>query len=137
MDNSQADTERRKDQRFMVNERAIAVLNVGASFARLGRIVDVSRGGLAFDYLLLDGATVSTKSDDEVGDIFLNILSEDGSMALDGVLVKPVSDRLLRRQERFFAAVPTCRCGIRFDNLSSAQNEQLDEFILRRAMLNA
>ena len=137
MNNDQADAERRKEHRFQVNERAIAVLKVGSRFIRLGRIVDVSRSGLAFDYLLLDGVTPQTKQDDEIGTIYLNILTEDGFMVLAGAAVQPVNDRLLQREERFFAAVPTCRCGVRFDSLSPAQTEQLDEFLLQRAVLNA
>lgn len=136
MGNSQAELERRKDKRFQINERAIAVLNVGTSFARLGRIVDVSRGGLAFDYLLLDGATPPTRPEDEVGEIFLNIITEDGAMALAGISVDPVSDRLLPRRERFFEAVPTCRCGIRFNNPTPDQEKQIGDFLLNRAMLN-
>lgn len=56
MGNEQIGTERRCEQRYQVQEQAIAVLKAGSRFSRLGRIVDLSLSGLAFDYLLLDGA---------------------------------------------------------------------------------
>ncbi len=133
MRGDQLNTERRKEQRYRVNERAIAVLKVGSRFTRLGQIVDVSRSGLAFDYLLLDGVFAETKPDDAVGEISLNIITEDGFVVLESVAVKPVNDRLLQREERFFATVPTCRCGVSFDNLSADQGKQLGEFLLHHA----
>ena len=137
MGNDQVGTERRKEQRYQVNEQAIAVLKIGSRFTRLGRIVDVSRSGLAFDYLLLDGAAAQkAASDDEVGGIYLNILTEDGFMVLSDVAVQPVNDRLLQREERFYAAVPTRRCGVRFDHLTNGQREQIGKFLLRRSVLN-
>jgi len=136
MSNTCDGKERRSEQRYRVNEQAIAVLKAGSHFTRLGRIVDVSRGGLAFDYLLLDGAT-SQKMSDDVAGIHLNILTEDGFMIMSDVPVQPVSDRLLQREERFYAAVPTCRCGVRFDDLSVGQRERLGEFLLHQTVPNA
>ncbi|MDH4321499.1 MAG: PilZ domain-containing protein [Desulfobulbaceae bacterium] len=133
MRGDQLNTERRKEKRYRVNERAIAVLKVGSRFTRLGQIVDVSRGGLAFDYLLLDGVFAETKMEDVVGEISLNIITEDGFVVLESVAVKPVNDRLLQREERFFATVPTCRCGVSFDNLSPDQGRQLGEFLMHHA----
>jgi len=129
----QALPERRKEQRFRVNERAIAVLKIGSRFTRLGQIVDVSRSGLAFDYLMLDGAVAELQPDDAVGDMFLNIISEDGYLLMESIAVRPVNDRLLHREERFFATVPTCRCGVRFDKLSPGQGKQLAKFLLHHA----
>ncbi len=137
MNNDHAESERRKEQRFKVNEQAIAVLKVGNNFSRLGRIVDVSLSGLAFDYLLMDGVPQQLKRDDEVGEISMNIITEDGHMVLVGAAVQPVNDRLLQREERFFASVPTSRCAVHFNSLSAAQGEQLGEFILQRAVLNS
>lgn len=137
MSSDRVGTERRSAQRYQINEQAIAVLKVGSRFTRLGRIVDVSRSGLAFDYLLLDGAVPQKMSDDAVGDIYLNILTEDGFMVMADVAVQPVNDRLLQGGERCYAAVPTCRCGVRFDHLTMDQRNQLGDFLLQQAVLNA
>lgn len=137
MGNEQIGTERRCEQRYQVQEQAIAVLKAGSRFSRLGRIVDLSLSGLAFDYLLLDGAAPQQRSDDEVGEIYLNILTEDGFMVLSDVVVQPVNDRLLQREERFYAAVPTCRCGVRFDQLTKDQRAQLGDFLLQQAVFES
>ncbi|MDH3359898.1 MAG: PilZ domain-containing protein [Desulfobulbaceae bacterium] len=133
MDNEQFGIERRVNRRFKVNERAIAVLNVGSRLTRIGRIVDISRSGIAFDYLLLDGVDQQAGQDDMVGEVSLNILTEDGLMALVNAQVVPVSERLLQSDERFYDSVPTCRCGLKFENLSLVQDDQLGNFILNRA----
>ncbi len=126
--------ERRRDQRFAVKERAIAVLQVGSRFTKLGRIVDVSRGGLAFDYVPMDVVAPETMvHEDEVGPVVLSILSEEGVMAMRDVFIQTVSDRPLISQMPAFASVATRRCGVRFRDLSMAQRSQLDEFLIRGA----
>lgn len=137
MNDTQLDTERRQNQRFLVNKRAIAVLNIGASSVRLGQIFDVSRSGLAFDYLHMDTNIPQTKRDDEVGRISLNIINEDGFMVLGGVTVLKANDRFLSRVDESYITVPTFRCGVHFDTLSPFQNEQLVTFLLQQTVYNA
>lgn len=125
--------ERRKEQRFRVNGHAIAVLQTESDVFRLGRVVDVSRSGLAFDYLLEDGELPSPKLDDEVGDMILNILSEDGFMMLSGVPVRKINNRMLPRPDDVYITFPACRCGVHFDGLSFTQGVQLVNFLLQHA----
>jgi len=132
--NVQLATERRKEQRFQVLDRAIAILNIGSNSVRLGKIVDVSYSGLAFDYLHLDAKVPKKKLDDEVGELSLNILTEDGCMVLGGVGVRKVNVRSLPREDKVYVTIPTFRCGVHFDGLSSSQKEQLGDFLLRHAV---
>ncbi|MDH5299571.1 MAG: PilZ domain-containing protein, partial [Desulfobulbaceae bacterium] len=119
--NAMIGTERRRDQRFAVRERAIAVLKAGASFTKLGQVVDISRGGLAFDYVLLDAVDPDALSGAEVEvPMVLNILTEDGFMALQGAGIQTVSDRSLAN-DRSFSTVQTRRCSVRFRDLTPVQ----------------
>ena len=130
--NAMIGTERRRDQRFAVRERAIAVLKAGASFTKLGQVVDISRGGLAFDYVLLDAVDPDALSGAEVEvPMVLNILTEDGFMALQGAGIQTVSDRSLAN-DRSFSTVQTRRCSVRFRDLTPVQRAQLGDFLLNR-----
>jgi len=128
--------ERRKDQRFLIKERAIAVLEVGSRFTKLGRVVDVSQGGLAFDYVPMETASSDAMTVDGAGTepVVLNILSEEGAMALKGVMIQTISDRPLSGDGVSFSAVRTRRCGIQFRSLTDEQRLQLGNFLVQQAV---
>lgn len=77
--------ERRKHQRFKAQKHAFAVLE--SNFAKLGLIINISRGGLAFCYIACGGKTTQTTGSFEV-DIFLS----GNDFYLKKVSAKIVSD---------------------------------------------
>jgi hypothetical protein len=110
--------ERRKHRRFQTRDGALAALSF--QFAVLGRIMDVSSGGLAFRYVA--SAVRSTESSK------LNILLTDRSFCLDKVPFKSVWD-LAIPGEFSSGSITLRQCGVKFGRLTHGQELGLGYFI--------
>ena len=110
--------ERRKNRRFLAQEGAFAV--IGPEFTKLGQIIDISRGGFAFRYIV----TGSQENGAIEADIFL---AGDG-FYLEKIPIKPIWD--LKVPKKFSnGSLPMRRCGVQFRDLTHHQRSQLEYFI--------
>ncbi|NVM21601.1 MAG: PilZ domain-containing protein [Desulfobacterales bacterium] len=117
MSNRKKLVERRKDKRFQVKEGALAVLRPHP--AKLGQIIDISRGGLAFTYIAGEGKPT--------GSFELEIFFSDNGFHLDKIQFETVSDFEIR--EVPFSSITMRRCGVRFGELTDNQVSQLEHFL--------
>lgn len=111
--------ERRRHKRFQAEEGAYAA--VRPQYDKIGQIIDVSRGGLAFRYMV---------SDRQEGASFeLDIFLIGNSFHLDKVPFQIVSDEKI--PERLSPGTQRMRrCGVQFGELTQMQILRLEEFIL-------
>ena len=113
--------ERRKHRRFKAREGAFAVFRPQWSrCAMSGRVVDISRGGLAFRYL--------TGQDRSNGSFELDILSPYHGFFLDMRTVESRSDFEIA-DDAALGSIKTKRCGVQFGDLTQKQISQLEYFI--------
>jgi hypothetical protein len=111
------ETERRKHTRYRAHDGALAVL--GPHSTKLGQIIDVSAGGLAFSYIA--GKEPSNSPFE------LSVLFAEDSFHLTKIPFKTISDQEAK-------AIPTNtltmrRLGLQFGKLTSSQISQLEYFI--------
>ena len=110
--------ERRKYKRFLVQEGAYALLKNNSS--KLGQIKNISRGGLAFSYIV---------DEDQMNESFkVDIFISKKGYCLKDVPSKKVSD--LHIDNRLpFSTFSIRQARIKFNELNPSQLLQLDDFI--------
>lgn len=111
--------DRRKHPRFLVGYGAVAVLRA----SKLGKISDISRGGLAFSYINLeDGDEIAARISSEV-----SIIYDPGFSLLD-VPCNVIGDEVSTPEQQYgFFKMNKCR--IQFYQLTPDQQTQLYYFI--------
>ena len=122
------DRERRRDERFTVKDNAYVA--VRPEFYKLGKIKDISRGGVSFEYIqhnqLKNKFSISNRIVEPEIDIFLSTKK----FYLSSVPCKVIYDKKLTDDEDALAT--GCHdkcCGLQFGNLSERQSEQLQFFL--------
>jgi c-di-GMP-binding flagellar brake protein YcgR len=112
-------SERRQHERFLVKDLAIAVPNKPAS--QVGRIVNISKGGMAVRYLdqsdWLENA--------EAIDILVN-----SNFFMTNIPIENVHDFKVENQVSF-SIIDERQCCLKFGSLSPDQASLLDEFIVK------
>ena len=110
--------EQRKHKRYHAKKGAFAA--VRPLYVKIGRITDISQGGLAFRYMV----TESQEDASNELDIFLI----GNAFHLDRIPLKTISDLTIaeRSSPRSLAIR---RCGVQFGELTQDQKLQLDLFI--------
>jgi len=103
--------ERRKHKRYRAKSGTCA-LN-----SRVGEIIDISLGGLAFRY-------VDRGEWDDMPPSDLGILFGNGDLCLEDIPLKVISDCAINDGINI-----TRRCGVQFGELTKKQLEQLEYFI--------
>lgn len=111
--------EQRKHERFDVKPGAFVVIE-----SKLGRIIDVSKEGLAFVYSPAEGRMPT-------GIPELNLFFSDSSLYFRNFPFKVVSDSAIVSESPCRPRMR--RCGVQFEELSAIQQYNLDYFILKRA----
>jgi len=117
MTNARIQVERRKHQRFQVQNGAFVVLTPPDT--KVGRIVDISMGGLAFHYV---GTEESSRESTQ-----LSIFSGDCSFYLYRVTCATVSD--LRAYATGLAPLSIRRHSVQFGELTHDHASRLEHFI--------
>ena len=117
--------ERRRQKRFEVKNLAIAVLNKPSP--QVGRIVNISKGGMAVRYLEQESWA------DEVDTIDILINS---SFFLTKIPIQNVGDFKVENQISF-SVMSERQCCLQFGTLSVEQEKLLDEFIMKHAVGNS
>ncbi len=110
--------ERRQQKRFKVQEGAFAALV--AQESRLGQIKDISIRGLSFRYI---DSNEKLENADE-----LKIILGNEGLYLDNVPFKKISDIEIE-SEYSFSTVKMRQIGLEFGELTTAQQNRLNQFI--------
>jgi hypothetical protein len=108
------EVERRRHKRFRTKEGAYAVLSGPVS--KMGQILDISRGGLAFRYIDIGDRPKET--------CVLDILRDDNVFRVENVSFKIISD-LDASKDFPFSTIPMRRCGGKFTGLNDKQVDDL------------
>jgi len=115
--------ERREYNRFEAQEGAFAALRGPVN--KLGQIIDISKGGLAFRYI--DTGVRPDKSFD------LDISLINNGFHLEEVPCKSIFDSEIIN-EFCFSSIPMRRLGVQFTELTHNQTSQLEYFIQNHTM---
>ena len=110
--------ERRQQKRFKVQDGAFAALV--AQESRLGQIKDISIRGLSFRYI---DSNEKLENADE-----LKIILGNEGLYLDNVPFKKISDIEIE-SEYSFSTVKMRQIGLEFGELTTAQQNRLNQFI--------
>ena len=114
--------ERRKHKRFKVKGDIFAVL--GKNSQAMGRIVDISKGGLAFNH---NGGKVEPAEMSELSLLFADRISMDISRTSLKFRSRIVSDNETVKNGN--SNQTKRRCAVQFDDLTWYQNSSLDNLI--------
>jgi hypothetical protein len=116
MTNTKEQVERRKHKRFQAWNGAFVAL--GPFSLKLGQIVNMSMGGLAFRYI---GSSEPSRMKTE-SKIFI-----DNAFCLDNVPLETVSD--FEAKQSSFASLVMRQSGVQFGKLTPDQRSELKYFI--------
>ncbi len=118
--------DRRKDSRYKVKDGIFTVPTPWIQSSRLGNIIDVSMGGLAFQYFLVRNMSFN---DFMKLDIYI---SGDG-MILDNLPINIISDIELQGSEKQYMAISK-RFGVQFRKFDQVKKTKLHRFIEHHTM---
>ncbi len=118
------DADKRRDARYAAQENVIAALQNGGT--TVGKVRDVSKGGLSFEYIIYD-EDVNAKS-----------MGRDVFIFVDGFSIRRLPCRVVydipvaepEGDDLYITPLTTKRCGVKFETLSGEQEEKL-EFLLQ------
>jgi hypothetical protein len=114
--------EKRRQIRFLAKENAFAAL--GAKFTKVGRVKNISTGGLAFEYI--------TDGDGEDNASQLDLFVSGEEFHLPKIPCRVIYDIPARRSNGnriFFQPFLTKQCGVKFETLTEEKKAKLDLFI--------
>ena len=118
MINTEKIVERRAHKRFLVQEGAYALLKNNSS--KLGQIKNISKGGLAFSYIV-DG--------EQMHELFkVDIFISNRGFYLKDIPSKKISDFHIDNKLPF-STFSIRQAGIQFNELNHSQLSQLDNFM--------
>ena len=109
--------EHRKHKRFQARKGAFA--GVRPDYHRLGQIVDICMGGLAFRYMAAKRASNTSHE--------MEIFLTSGDFLIVGLPFKTVSD--IETEQLPFSSLAVRRCGVQFGELTDREMTQLEYFI--------
>ena len=118
-----ADRERRQYTRFKAKEDAVVIIST-QSAKLYGFMVDISKGGISFEYIPSNDEMIDTKE--------LNIVLDGTGLRFDRLPSKSVSDFEL--QEEDYTPVKMRRQGVQFVGLTKEQVSNLEWFIQDSAL---
>jgi len=111
--------EKREFNRFKTKDLSFALLK-SASYEELGGIVDISKGGLAFQYLV---------GEDRIKEpVELDIILAGNGFHIKKIPCKTISDFEITN-EIYFSSLKMRRHSIKFGELDNNQISELDYFI--------
>jgi c-di-GMP-binding flagellar brake protein YcgR len=110
--------DRRKNKRFQTEKNTYAVLRAKGS--KLGRVIDISKGGLAFRYVSV-GQRLK-------GPLELDLLSHQYDYRIDKIPVRIITDLELANKKAF-KSTTLKRVGVQFGKLTREQKSKLEHFI--------
>ena len=108
--------ERRKTVRFLPQTETYVALR--PQFTKLGRLINISRGGLAFQYI--------GPKEESRGPTQLDLFTGNNGFYLSRLPCKVVYDTSLLKQETSTPRLERRRCGLEFREATEAQLAQLE-----------
>ena len=126
-------TEQRIFKRFVPEERAYVVFR--PEFAKLGRIKDISMGGLGYEYVIYEQMKHGTEGPHALEiDIFLS----EKEFYLPSIACKVVYDIQIEQdtEDPVINTMGRRRCGLQFGDLSGRERGLL-EFLLNNHVIGA
>ncbi len=115
--------ERRKQARYPVKKEVYAVLK--PDYDMMGPILDISRGGLAFNYCPVSCQTETAENVER--DIELSIITETDAFFLKGLKINIVSD--VEINEHCHNEQKLRRCGLQFEEPRVNRQNKLEHVI--------
>ena len=115
------DAERREEERFRPKKRTFVVFK--PQFLKLGKVLDISAGGLCFQYLAKEDQAGNAQAIE--ADIFMS----DNGYYLPDVSCKLVWDTEAKEKMTFPIGFQNRRCGLRFLRLTKEQQDKLEHFL--------
>ena len=112
-------TERRKTVRFLPRTEAYVALR--PDFTKLGRLMNISRGGLAFRY-------IATKGHSQ-GSTHLDLFTSNDGFHLSRIPCRVIYDIRLSEKHRFSTSLERRRCGLEFGEITQVQATQLELYL--------
>ena len=119
------ETERRKFTRFLVPENVYAAL--GPSFSKIGRIKDISIGGLAMEYI--------TDEDSCLEESHVNIFIREEEFFLSKLPCKIVCDCPIEPSaDPQILGLTHKRCGVQFHRFTNGLRKRFEGFLEDRTI---
>jgi hypothetical protein len=115
-------------KRYKVLDGIFVVLKPSSNSSRLGGMVDISKGGLSFQFIDTKGP-VSSYSE-------LDIFISGYGIKVESLPFEIISD-IVTEKEIPFNPVFTRRLGVKFSSLSEAKKSQIYSFIQKHAIYDA
>ena len=115
--------ERRRDRRFLVPKGVLVEVR-RPNHSRLGEIINISMGGVAFCYL-------ATKEASD-GSYKLHIFLDEGGFRLNDILLETVTD--FKTHKIPYVPITMRRSSVKFRSLSHHKSSQLEDFIKNYAI---
>ena len=112
--------ERREKKRFRPKKMTFIALK--PQFVKLGKILDISEGGLCFQYLAKEDQT------EEVA-VQADIFMSDNGYYLPDVACKLVWDTETKEKMTFPIGFQSRRCGLQFVKLTKDQRDKLEFYL--------
>jgi len=125
MDKETIVVERRRHERFQVKNGVLAALRINAN-NKLGKIIDMSKGGLAFRYIYNEEWTEANPEPDQSFDL-VTIVGED-NFFLEDLPLRTVSDCVIAK-ENSFKLITMRQRSMQFGELTPEQMARLEIFI--------
>jgi len=119
MDLQALELDRRVHKRYQMKEVAFAVLKA-ESDEELGQIVNIGRGGLAFEYFV--GSKQIRNAE------YLDIMLTKSEVYINQISVRTITDFEIKN-ELPFSSIAKRRQSVCFEMLSAAQEKQIDSLI--------
>jgi hypothetical protein len=116
-------SERRKYTRFLAEENAYAAL--GINFSKVGKLKDISIGGLAFEYIDCTGDCVQDSSR-------IAIFHSQNDFHLPNLACRLICNLATPAENddlQFNQPYVIHRCAVQFGNITTEQRKQLELFI--------
>jgi hypothetical protein len=113
------ETERRKFTRFLVSENVYAAL--GPSFSKVGRIKDISIGGLAMEYITDEDSNLKTS--------YVDVFIRGEEFYLSKLPCKIIYDVPLSSAGPQALGLTHKRCGVQFYRFTSGLTKRLEDFL--------
>jgi len=111
--------ERRKTVRFLPRTEAYVALR--PDFTKLGRLINISRGGLAFRYI--------AHQRQEQTPTHLDLFIGNDTFYLSRIPCRVIYDIRLSEKQRFSTALEHRRCGLEFGEATEVQATQLELYL--------
>lgn len=119
--------DRREYKRLKVCEGTYAVLKPHANSSKLGNIVDISKGGLSFNFI----DSQKLFSDFSELDIYVS-----GSGLMVSHLPVEITSEITLNKDIPFYSVITRRFGVKFSAISDKTRSQLDHFLHNHTLID-